>query len=118
MAREQYQILRSVSDVHVFVVCLDGSFYERVPADVRRLGLHQDIYGPATWHLAAFPPAEDAALGAKLKASIRCDVRKGSLRRCDVPLNAGRPDNAHFIDAGTVERGLPHPGTIGPDVET
>jgi hypothetical protein len=33
-----YQTFRSVSDVHVFVVCLDGSFYERVPDDMRRLG--------------------------------------------------------------------------------
>ena len=33
MASEQYQTLRSVSDVHVFVLCYDGSFYERVPVD-------------------------------------------------------------------------------------
>jgi hypothetical protein len=32
----QYQILRSVSDVHVFVLCYDGSFYESVPEDVRK----------------------------------------------------------------------------------
>jgi hypothetical protein len=25
----QYQTFRSVSDVHVFVLCSDGSFYER-----------------------------------------------------------------------------------------
>ena len=29
-----YQTLRSVSDHHVFVVCRDGSFYERVPLHV------------------------------------------------------------------------------------
>ena len=29
-----YQTLRSVSDNHVFVVCRDGSFYERVPVHV------------------------------------------------------------------------------------
>ena len=27
----QYKTLRSVSDVHVFVLCYDGTFYERVP---------------------------------------------------------------------------------------
>jgi hypothetical protein len=34
----QYQTLRSVSDHHVFVVCLDGTFYEIVPEDVRKQG--------------------------------------------------------------------------------
>jgi len=38
MAAEQYQTLRSVSDNHVFVVCRDGTFYELVPDDVRKLG--------------------------------------------------------------------------------
>jgi hypothetical protein len=33
-----YQTFRSVSDVHVFVLCYDGTFYERVPGNVRRLG--------------------------------------------------------------------------------
>ena len=32
------QILRSVSDNHVFVVCRDGAFYELVPEDVRKQG--------------------------------------------------------------------------------
>ena len=30
----QYQTLRSVSDQPVFVVCRDGTFYERVPVHV------------------------------------------------------------------------------------
>ena len=34
----RYQTFRSVSDVHVFVLCYDGTFYERVPADVRKQG--------------------------------------------------------------------------------
>ena len=38
MQIESYQTLRSVSDHHVFVVCRDGSFYELVPGEVRRLG--------------------------------------------------------------------------------
>src|SRR5438876_10432747 len=40
----QYQTLRSVSDHHVFVVCLDGSFYEIVPGDVRRQGPWQGMH--------------------------------------------------------------------------
>jgi hypothetical protein len=34
----QYQTLRSGSDVHLFVVCRDGTFYESVPAEVRKRG--------------------------------------------------------------------------------
>ena len=33
-----YQTFRSVSDVHVFVLCRDGTFYESVPAEVRKQG--------------------------------------------------------------------------------
>jgi hypothetical protein len=33
-----YQTFRSVSDVHVFVLCYDGSFYESVPEEVRKRG--------------------------------------------------------------------------------
>jgi hypothetical protein len=33
-----YQTFRSVSDVHVFVLCYDGAFYELVPDDVRKQG--------------------------------------------------------------------------------
>jgi hypothetical protein len=33
-----YQTLRSVSDLHVFVICRDGAFYESVPAEVRKQG--------------------------------------------------------------------------------
>jgi hypothetical protein len=36
-----YQTLRSVSDNHVFVVCRDGTFYERVPEEVREQGAWQ-----------------------------------------------------------------------------
>jgi hypothetical protein len=34
----QYQTLRSVSDLHLFVVCRDGAFYDSVPHDTRRRG--------------------------------------------------------------------------------
>ena len=40
----QYQTLRSVSDHHVFVVCRDGTFYERVPADIRKQGPGQGMH--------------------------------------------------------------------------
>jgi hypothetical protein len=40
----QYQTLRSVADVHVFVVCRDGTFYELVPEDVRKQGLWQGMH--------------------------------------------------------------------------
>jgi hypothetical protein len=33
-----YQTFRSVSDVHVFVLCYDGIFYKVVPEDVRKQG--------------------------------------------------------------------------------
>jgi hypothetical protein len=33
-----YQTFRSVSDVHVFVVCYDGTFYETTPDEIRKLG--------------------------------------------------------------------------------
>jgi hypothetical protein len=38
----RYQTLRSVSDVHVFVVCRDGSFYE-LPEEVRKQGPWQGM---------------------------------------------------------------------------
>ena len=38
MGDAQYQTFRSVSDVHLFVVCRDGSFYDAVPPDVRKQG--------------------------------------------------------------------------------
>ena len=33
-----YQTFRSVSDLHVFALCYDGSFYERVPPEGRKQG--------------------------------------------------------------------------------
>jgi len=35
---ESYQTLRSVSDLHLFVVCKDGKFYASVPEHVRHRG--------------------------------------------------------------------------------
>ena len=72
----RYQILRSVSDNHVFVVCRAGNFYELVPEEVRhqgpwqgmrrgeieklkpeyRLALARDGYALVTCALAVFKP--------------------------------------------------------------
>jgi hypothetical protein len=35
---DRYQTFRSVSDLHLFVVCRDGAFYDSVPHDTRRRG--------------------------------------------------------------------------------
>ncbi len=71
-----YQTLRSVSDLHLFVVCRDGEFYESVPDHVRhqgpwqgmhrgeverlkpeyRLALARDGYALVTCELAVFKP--------------------------------------------------------------
>ena len=37
-AGDHYQCLRSHGDVHLFVVCYDGRFYDDVPKAVRDLG--------------------------------------------------------------------------------
>jgi hypothetical protein len=55
----KYQTLRSVSDVHVFVVCYDGGFYELVPHDVRRLGPWQ---GQHRGEVESFKPEYRRAL--------------------------------------------------------
>ena len=34
----RYQTFRSISDVHVFVICRDDTFYELVPDVVRKQG--------------------------------------------------------------------------------
>jgi hypothetical protein len=72
----QYQTFCSVSDVHVFVLCYDGRFYDAVPDDVRkqgpwqgnrrgavealkpeyRLALARDGYSLVTCELAVFKP--------------------------------------------------------------
>ena len=38
MAGDRYQTFRSVSDTQIFALCREGTFYESVPADVRRQG--------------------------------------------------------------------------------
>jgi hypothetical protein len=65
-----YQTFRSVSDVHVFVVCFDGSFYERVPDDVRRLGPWQ---GNRRGAVEALKPEYRLALARDGYALVKCD---------------------------------------------
>ena len=40
----QYRTLRSVSDVHIFVLCHDGKFYDLVPPQVRNPGPWQGMH--------------------------------------------------------------------------
>ena len=71
-----YQTFRSVSDNHLFIVCLEDKFYEIVPADIRsqgpwqaqhrgnvyklkseyRLALVRDGYALVTCESAVFKP--------------------------------------------------------------
>jgi hypothetical protein len=65
----QYQILRSVSDVHVFVLCYDGSF-ERVPDDVRRQGPWQ---GNRRGAVEELKPEYRLALARDGYALVKCE---------------------------------------------
>jgi hypothetical protein len=66
----QYQTFRSVSDVHVFVLCCDGTFYERVPDGVRRLGPWQ---GNRRGAVEALKPEYRLALARDGYALVRCE---------------------------------------------
>ena len=66
----QYQTLRSVSDHHVFVLCRDGTFYERVPNDVRRLGPWQGYRRGA---VEALKPEHRLALARDGYALVKCE---------------------------------------------
>jgi hypothetical protein len=66
----QYQTFRSVGDLHVFVLCLDGTFYEHVPDDVRRLGPGQGTH-----------PRHDRGSEARVPPSARARrLRAGEVR--------------------------------------
>jgi hypothetical protein len=67
---EGYQTFRSVSDVHVFVLCHDGTFYERVPHDVRRLGPWQ---GNRRGEIEALKPEYRLALARDGYALVKCE---------------------------------------------
>ena len=66
-----YQTLRSVSDHHVFVVCRDGTFYESVPADVRKQGPWQ---GQHRRRDRALKPEYRLALARDGYALVRCEA--------------------------------------------
>ena len=65
-----YQTLRSVSDQHVFVVCHDGSFYERVPEEVRKQGPWQ---GQHRGEVECLKPEYRLALARDGYMLVRCD---------------------------------------------
>jgi hypothetical protein len=74
----QYQTFRSVSDTHVFVVCRDGTFYDRVPGDVRRQGPWQGMQGEIERLKARVSPGARSRplCGGACGANARCSSRK------------------------------------------
>ena len=65
-----YETFRSVSDVHVFVLCLDGSFYELVPDDVRKQGPWQGQHRGA---IEKVKPEYRLALARDGYALVKCE---------------------------------------------
>lgn len=66
----RYQTFRSVSDVHVFVLCYDGSFYDAVPKDVRKQGPWQ---GNRRGDVDALKPEYRLALVRDGYMLVRCE---------------------------------------------
>ena len=71
MASGQYQTFRSVSDVHVFVLCHDGAFCERVPDDVRKQGPWQ---GQHRGDVECLKPEYRLALAREGYMLVRCEM--------------------------------------------
>jgi hypothetical protein len=67
---DRYQTFRSVSDVHVFVLCYEGSFYERVPSEVRKQGPWQ---GNRRGAVEALKPEYRLALASDGYMLVRCE---------------------------------------------
>ena len=67
----RYQTLRSVSDHHVFVVCRDGSFYDAVPADVRKQGPWQAM---RRGEIDLLKPKYRLALARYGYALVKCEL--------------------------------------------
>ena len=57
--------------MHVFVLCCDGSFYERVPPDVRKQGPWQ---GQHLGAVEAFKPETHLALARDGYTLVRCEL--------------------------------------------
>ena len=66
----RYQTFRSISDLHVFVLCYDGSFYESVPDAMRRLGPWQ---GNRRGAVEALKPVYRLALARDGYALVKCE---------------------------------------------
>ena len=66
----RYQTFRSISDLHVFVLCYDGSFYDAVPADVRKQGPWQ---GNRRGAVEALKPEYRLALAWDGYALVKCE---------------------------------------------
>jgi len=66
-----YQTLRSVSDHHIFVVCRDGTFYDAVPADVRKRGPWQ---GQHRGEVECLKPEYRLALARDGYMLVRCEA--------------------------------------------
>jgi hypothetical protein len=66
-----HQVFRSVSDVHVFVLCYDGAFYERVPHGVRKQGPWQ---GNRSGDVEALKPEYRLALARDSYMRVRCEA--------------------------------------------
>ena len=67
----RYQTFRSVSDVHVFGLCYDGSFYDAVPPDVRNQGPWQ---GQRLGAVAALKSEYQLALARDGYVLVRCEA--------------------------------------------
>ena len=67
----QYQTLHSVSDHHVFVVCRDGTFYERVPEEVRKQGPWQGMH---CGEIEKLKPEYRLALARDGYALVKCEL--------------------------------------------
>ena len=71
MDEARYQTFRCLSDVHVFVLCYDGSFYERAPDEVRRLGPWQ---GQQRGGIDSLKSEYRLALARDRYALVRCEA--------------------------------------------
>jgi hypothetical protein len=70
MDEARYQTFRSVSDVHVFVLCYDGSFYETIPEEIRKLGRWQ---GQRRGEVDKLKPEYRVALARYGYAVVKCE---------------------------------------------
>jgi hypothetical protein len=66
----RYQAFRSVSDVHVFVLCYAGSFYERLPQDARKQG---PLQGNRRSDVDKLKPEYRLALARDGYALVKCE---------------------------------------------